>query len=520
MLILWGCSRVSTTNVDDGSSWWKHVEYLASDELAGRYTGSDGYLKAARYVAGKFQEAGLQPAGTEGYLQPVEFISRKLVPERSTLEIVRNGSVQPMKIPEAVILGQAGESEELLELPLVFAGYGLTVPEANYDDYKGLPVRGAAVVLLMGGAPKTVPPLLASHYSSPEMQVRNGLRLGTRGALLLPNPKVVDLPWNALVNTILTTGLLPLPRKPDDEWRGGPYAVVRAEEIDSLLRGTGHTFRELTSLDSEGKPLPHFALNAKLRVKPVFEEAKVTSPNIVATLPGSDPQLRSEYLLISAHLDHLGTGAAVDGDTIYNGAMDNATGISALLEAARILQSSGPTKRSVLFLACTGEEEGLLGSGFFAENPTVDRAKIIADINLDMFLPLFPLKIVRAYGLRESNLASYLEPVANEMRLRIQDDPTPERNAFIRSDQYSLIKKGIPSLFLSFGYDPGSPEDKIVNSWFEQRYHAPSDDTKQPMDRVAAAQFNRLLATVARRIADAPERPAWNPGSFFKRFAQ
>ncbi len=518
-MVLTGCAKVETQEVDDGSRWWKHLEYLASDELAGRKTGSDGYMKAAQYVAGKFEEAGLKPGGTNGYLQPIEFESRKLDPARSSVEIVRKGGVQPIKIPEAAIVGLGGTSGELVEAPLLFAGYGITVPESNYDDYQGLQTHGAAIVE-WAGAPKGIPARLASHYSSPEMQTRNGIRLGTRGALILATPRVFDMPWNAFVNTLLQTGLQPYPRRPDDLWQGGPYAFIRGEDIDLVLQGTGHTFKELDSLDREGKPLPHFPLEAKLRIKPVFEEGKVKSSNVLAILPGSSPRLKDEFVLISAHLDHLGPGAAVNGDNMYNGAMDNAAGVAALLETASLLRSSGTTKRSVLFLACTGEEQGELGSQFFAENPTVDRNKLVAEINLDMFLPLYPLKLVRAYGLGESDLELSLQAVASEMGIRVQDDPTPERNIFTRSDQYSFVRKGIPSLFLSFGYEPGSPEEKIVNSWFEQRYHAPSDDVEQPVDRRAAEKFNQLMAKVTRRIADAPERPAWNATSFFKRFAQ
>jgi hypothetical protein len=517
-LSLSGCASVQMRNVDDGSRWWKHVEYLASDELMGRYTGSDGYMKAARYVAGKFEEAGLRPSGTQGYLQPVEFESRRLIADQSIVEIVRRGKVLPLKTPKAAVLGLGGNSGELVEAPLIFAGYGLTIPEANYDDYQGLVTEGA-ILVFFAGAPKSVPPLLASHYSSVEM-VRNAIKKGIRGALVLANPRVFDLPWDTFVNSILQTGLQPSLPGMGDEWKGGPFAFVRADAIDLVLQGSGHTLRELSSLDREGKPLPHFALDAKLRIKAVFDVGKATSPNVVAILRGSDAQLQDEFVLISAHLDHIGPGVPVNGDNVYNGAMDNASGVAALLEVGRLLRSSGPTKRSVLFLACTGEEEGLKGSEFFAEKPTVNRSKIIAAINLDMYLPLFPLKIVRAYGLRESDLERHLQATANEMQIRIQDDPTPERNMFIRSDQYSFIKKGIPSLFLEFGYQPGSPEEKIANAWFEQRYHAPSDDSKQPVDKSAASKFNQFMAKVTRRIADAPKRPAWNSNSFFKRFAQ
>ena len=201
--------------------------------------------------------------------------------------------------------------------------------------------------------------------------------------------------------------------------------------------------------------------------------------------------------------------------------LPNASGVATLLEAARLLKASAkPLKRSILFLACTGEEEGEKGSLYYAEKPTVDLKTVIADINLDMYLPLFSLKELRAYGLRESDLAGYLEAAAGENGIRVQDDPTPERNIFIRSDQYSFIKKGVPSLFLSFGYDSGSGEEKLVNAWFEQRYHAPSNDLQQPVDKQAAAKFNQLMATLSERIANTPQAPRWKQDSFFRRFAQ
>jgi Zn-dependent M28 family amino/carboxypeptidase len=257
-----------------------------------------------------------------------------------------------------------------------------------------------------------------------------------------------------------------------------------------------------------------------IRMKPVFESGKVQAPNVVAVLPGSDPNLKGEYVLLSAHLDHIGLGEPINGDNIYNGAMDNASGVATLLEAARLLRASAPPKRSILFLACTGEEEFEKGSLYYAEKPTVEAKNIIANINLDMYLPLFPLKILRAYGLRESDLAGYLEAAAKENGIEVQDDPTPERNIFIRSDQYSFIKKGIPALFLSFGYNAGTPEEKIVSQWFEQRYHGPTDDTKQPVDKMAAAKFNQLMATLAERLANASQRPQWKADSFFRRFVK
>jgi hypothetical protein len=506
---------------DDGSRWWKHVEYLASDDLKGRYTGSEGYKKAADYTVTQFQAVGLEPAGTSGFLQPIEFETRRVLTEKSSFELIAGGKTTSLKVPDEVALNAAGESGKIVEAPMVFIGYGLTVPEDHYDDFAGLKTKGAIGVRLAGGAPKSVAPLLAAYYESGEIRKKRGAEVGLIGGMRLINPKVIDLPWPRLINTIMTTALRPVPSTIDDQgWNRRLDAAISPNVADKVLAGAGHTLDELVRLNQEGKPLPHVVLPSKVRAKVVYESGTIESPNVVAKIPGSDPVLKDQYILLSAHLDHIGIGLPVNGDAIYNGAMDNASGVATLIEAARIIESGPPPKRSILFLACTGEEEGELGSEVYAAEPTVPLHNIIADINLDMYLPVFPLKIVRAYGLKESDLANDVEAAAKENGIRVQDDPHPEENIFIRSDQYSFIKKGIPSIFLSFGYDPGTPEEKIWDAWFKNRYHAPSDDTRQPVDKQAAAKFNELMATVALRIANAAERPHWNANSFFRRFVQ
>ena len=519
-----GCSShqpAASKGEDDGSLWWKHIEYLASDDLKGRYTGSEGYKKAADYMVTQFQAVGLEPAGTNGFLQPIEFETRRVIAEKSSFELVSGGKTIPLKIPDEVALGVAGESGKIVIAPMVFTGYGLTVPEDHYDDFAGLKTKGAIDVGLAGGAPKSVAPLLAAYYRSDEMAIKRDAEVGLIGEMGLINPKVIDLPWPRLINSIMMTELRPEPPTIDDKgWDRKFVAAMSPEAADKVLAGTGHTLDELIRLNQEGKPLPHFALPAKLRAKVTYESGKVESPNVVAMIPGNDAALKDQYVLISAHLDHIGIGLPVNGDAIYNGAMDNASGVATLIEAARIIKSGPAPKRSILFLACTGEEEGELGSEVYAAEPTVPLHNIVADINLDMYLPLFPLKILRAYGLKESDLANYVEAAAKENGIRVQDDPHPEENIFIRSDQYSFIKKGIPSIFLSFGYEPGTPEEKIRDNWFKERYHGPADDTKQPVDKQAAAKFNELMATLAVRIANAAERPHWNADSFFRRFVQ
>jgi Zn-dependent M28 family amino/carboxypeptidase len=246
--------------------------------------------------------------------------------------------------------------------------------------------------------------------------------------------------------------------------------------------------------------------------------SKVQSENVVGLLPGSDPELKKEYVVVSAHLDHLGIGEPVNGDRIYNGAMDDASGDASLIEIARAVKDAKP-KRSILFLSVTGEEKGELGSLYFAAHPTVS-GPILADINMDMYLPLFPLKYLEVQGLGESTLGDDVRAVAAMAGVQVQADKEPEHNRFIRSDQYSFIKRGIPALAFKFGYIPGAPEEKTFRAWYAERYHAPSDDLSQPVNLAAAAQFDTILEKLALRVADADHRPEWKPDSFFRRFAQ
>jgi Zn-dependent M28 family amino/carboxypeptidase len=242
---------------------------------------------------------------------------------------------------------------------------------------------------------------------------------------------------------------------------------------------------------------------------------------VVGVLPGSDPKLKHEYVILSAHLDHVGVGRAVNGDTIYNGAMDDASGIASLIEIARHLkQSKTRMKRSIVCLAVTAEEKGELGSRYFAAHPIVPAAQIVADINMDMFLPLYPLKVIEVQGLTESTLGEQVRAAARKLGVEVQTDREPEQNRFIRSDQYSFIRNGVPSLAFKFGYQTGSPDEKIRRDWVRDRYHKPSDDLSQPVDLEAAAKFNRVIMGLLERVANDAARPRWNDDSFFKRFAR
>jgi Zn-dependent M28 family amino/carboxypeptidase len=242
---------------------------------------------------------------------------------------------------------------------------------------------------------------------------------------------------------------------------------------------------------------------------------------VVGVLPGSDPELKNEYIVLSAHLDHLGVGEPIRGDRINNGAIDNASGIGSILEIARELHDSKVhLKRSVLFLAVTAEEKGLLGSAYFAGNPTVPQKSLVANINIDMFMPIHAFRSVMVLGLDESTLGTNVRAAAKADGLAVQGDLEPDRNRFIRSDQYNFIRNGIPALALKVGYEKGSPEEKLQNTWLKERYHAPSDDLNQPVDLEAAAGFNRFMLKLVEQIANQDERPRWHQASFFRRFAK
>jgi Zn-dependent M28 family amino/carboxypeptidase len=337
---------------------------------------------------------------------------------------------------------------------------------------------------------------------------------------VIQNPKHMDIPWDRLaLARFLPAMALADPALNDNRGLKASVAINPAR-ADKLLAGSGHEFKDLLEAADADKPLPHFEIPARLKAGIAVTRADVASQNVAALLPGTDPVLKDEYVVFSAHLDHIGVGKPINGDAIYNGAMDNASGIATMLDVAAILKESGAKlRRSVLFVAVTAEEKGLLGSKFFAHHPTIGQGKIVADINIDMILPLYPLKKLTMFGSDESDLGDDAAAVARSSGVLPRPDPVPERNVFIRSDQYSFIRRGIPSLMVMVGFDKGSPEEEIVGRWLTERYHAPSDDVKQPVDKKAAGEFDQLVAKLLERVANRDERPRWKDSSFFKRFS-
>lgn len=511
-----------TASKSDSKSWWEHVKVLADDNMEGRDTGSEGHKRAAAYVADQMKKAGLKPAGTDGYFQAIKFNTRKIDESQSSLVLVRNGKEEPLNLGEDANISMRVDPAEEIEAPLVFVGYGLKVPEKDYDDLSGVDLHGK-VAVYFSGAPDTIPTALASHYQSGEERNKTLQAAGAIGSIGIPNPKHMDIPW---ARSTLAR-LKPSMSLADPEFNEAHLkfaATFNPAHVDKLFAGTGHTLDEMVTLAEARKPLPVFTLPLQVKAKVKVIHAQVESQNIIGLWPGSDAKLKNEYVVLSAHVDHLGIGDPVPSDPndrIYNGAMDNASGVAMVLDvAAKMKAANAKPKRSVLFVIVTGEEKGELGSQYFAKHPTVDAKAIVADINTDMFLPLYPLKYLIVYGVNESDLGVDIRAAAKDLGVAVIDDPEPQRNSFIRSDQYSFIKAGIPALAMKDGYINGSPEDKTFHDWLHTRYHAPSDDLNQPVGMEAAGKFEDVLMDLAERVADQPERPKWNPDSFFRRFAK
>jgi Zn-dependent M28 family amino/carboxypeptidase len=344
---------------------------------------------------------------------------------------------------------------------------------------------------------------------------------GAVGAIGITTPAQLEAPW---VRTAASAGLSGM-YFADQSMRStpGPFfeASVDPAQAERLFARSGRRFSEIAALSDSSRQVPRFDLRQSLRATLTPRTRRLASPNIVARLPGSDPGLRSEHVVLSAHLDGLGVGAAVNGDSIYNGALDNAAGVAALLDiAAELRRSRARPRRSILFLFVTAEEKGLLGARYFSRRPTVPRQSLVANLNYDMALPLYPLTGVTVIGAEESGIGADAAAVASSLGLPLLPDPFPNRNSFTRSDQYAFIEQGVPAAAFKFGFEAGTPQAEVERHWRATHYHSPSDDGSQPVARLDEIRLHDFIAALALRIANAQSRPQWNETSFFRRFAR
>jgi hypothetical protein len=463
---------------------------MAADSLAGRDTGSEGYRKAAAYVVQQFRRAGLKPAGENGdWYQPVKLHAVRLRTDQSEASLVyRDGSVTPLRWLQQITAPARQGGPESVEGPLLFEGSG----PADDPELKGK----ILVRLNTPGAGRRV--------------AGEGTPAGIAGTLTIdatggPEPPRWPVAYSvsmALAGSTPTAGAGTLALR---------FNPAFAEE---LLAGSGHTYQELAELAAAGKPLPRFPLPSSLRVRLKFDTSDLSSDNVLGFLPGSDPALAGEYIVVSAHLDGYGIGEPWNGDRIYNGAFDDAAYVATLIDFAEKLHSARkPPRRPILFAVWTGEEKGLLGSRYYVAHPTISKEKFVANVNLDQLRPIFPLKTLTTLAVDDSTMGDTVRQVAAGMNIRIQPDPEPGRNLLRRSDHWNFMQMGVPAVGFIFGYEPGSPEEAIYRRWYAERYHSPKDDLEQPWDPAAAAKFNDFFDKLVETLANAPDKPHWKPGS-------
>ncbi|HTN14677.1 MAG TPA: M28 family metallopeptidase [Sphingomonadaceae bacterium] len=498
-------------------AWWSIVAHLADDSLEGRMTGSAGYAAAAALVESEFRNIGLEPAGTEGFYQPVDFFEQTFDMARSSASLVGPGEAIALSIPQDIYFRGAHAMPGAIDAPMVFAGYGLSIPEAGHDDFAGIDVRGKIVLVIAGGPADISGSVKANARSE---RARMLARRGALGLITLTSPRQMEIPWE---RQILFAGR-PSMYLADEELREVNRDFVAAtfapERAHLLFEGAAHSFAEVAALADVSGAVPVMDLPLRFSARIVASTRPVRSANLIARLPGSDAKLAGEHIVLSAHLDGLGILEPVDGDAIYNGAFDNAVGVANVISIARELTKEGERpRRSILFFVPTAEEMGLLGSRYFVQRPTVPIGSIVANINFDMPLPIFPLRSVTPIGFEESTLGDEAAAVSAELNLPIVPDPFPDRNVFIRSDQYSFVRAGIPALFPKYGFAAGTPEAALERAWRAQIYHSPRDDANQPVLREEAVKLNAWTLQLLRRVANAPARPKWRATSYFARYA-
>ena len=499
------------------------MRFLADDALEGRGTATRGHELAAKYMATRLEGMGLLPAGDNNtYFQSVPVRSLRTDVNKSSFTITRNGTPLALTAHVDFIIEPDPVAPDVsVDAPVVFAAFGVTAPEQHYDDYKSLDVKGKIVAVVLS-APN-FPSSIKAHYSALEVKAKIAVEHGAVGIIAIDDPISEGIyPFAKFVRDLVNPEFRWLDKEghPNDYFpqiKAGVYLSLDATR--QLFEGSGHSADEIFKGAKDGK-LAAFPLPITAKIHVVTESKDLHSPNVVAKLEGSDPVLKNEYLVYTAHLDHLGIGAPIKGDTIYNGALDNASGSATILEMAQAFARMNPRpRRSILFVSVTGEEAGELGSEYFAHYPTVAKHSIVANINIDQVFLLYPLEDIIAFGAEHTSLESVIQRAAKKMGLVESPDPMPEQVVFIRSDQYSFVKQGIPAVMPSPGFKSPDGSKKawdIAMKWMDDSYHSPQDDMNQPnLDFEAAAKFARFTFLCGYYVTQDPQRPTWNKNDFF-----
>ena len=467
-------------------AWWSITASLSNDAMEGRDTGSAAYDRAARLVADRFAAAGLVPMGERGtWFQNVPMDEIRL--DRAAVTVGR----RPLKLLYDVFVSPTGSMPATVDAPLAYRGYCAA-------DVLG-DVRGKLVVC----------------HGTRRLELTTGAQreaavkaAGGVGILSIADPGFVVEPprWPfAYARTVSLAGA---------NHAADPFVrfTLNADALKTVLGNDAHDAATLIADGSKGAPLPSFDLGDRFHAVFTTTRHKIVSPNVIALLPGSDPSMADQAIVVSAHLDGYGYGTPIRGDRLYNGTLDDAAYVALLIRLAEQRHGHG-YRRPFLFIAWTGEEKGLLGSEWFVTHPTVPLSHMAANINLDQLRPIFPLELLTVHALDDTTLGDDVRVIAGSMGIAVQRDPEPERNLLRRSDQWNFLKAGIPATAFVFGYRPGTQSEHIYREWYRTGYHKPQDDLNQLMDWKAAADFNRFFRDLVARVADQQAPPSWKAGS-------
>ncbi|MDH4126369.1 MAG: M28 family peptidase [Gammaproteobacteria bacterium] len=503
----------------NGDAVKAHVELLSDDLYEGREAGKRGYQLAAKYVATQFRTLGLRPGNGDNYFQTVEFRAASIVPGSRRLAISSAAGEQVFKVfDEFTISANTGDASVAISAPLVFVGYGVNAPSIERNDFEHIDLNGK-IAVVVSGAPAALGSEVRAFYRSGRYHKSIELeKHGAIGAIYLQHRQISS-------DAAAVRGSKAEKYWTIDEHDQPKYAFPGLRSEAYLLEaGARRLFAEspvsfedmAAAIENETYAPMELGISATISHR--VSERTLTGDNVIAILEGSDPQLKNEFVVLSAHLDGVGMGDEPD-DNIYNGFYDNASGIGTMLEVARVLANYAVRpKRSILFIATVGEEKGLLGADYFASNPTVPVASMVANVNMDMVMFLWPAQDVVAFGAEHSTLLQTVRIATEKTGLELSPDPFPERGYFTRSDQFPFVQRGIPAVFFATGFkttEAGTDAEALYNDFMQTHYHGATDDRNLRFDTDSAGRVATANAMIALAIANAPERPKWQKNDFF-----
>jgi Zn-dependent M28 family amino/carboxypeptidase len=511
-------SAITTAEIDG------HLRFLSSDLLEGRAPATRGGRLTAEYIASQLRSFGLRPGLDTSFLQsvPIDVVTA----DRSTLRVTASEkATAALRYPEDVVVW-AGSAvpNSAARGELVFVGYGSTAPEYNWNDFKDVDVKGKVLLVLVNDppAPTGEPNLFGgramTYYGRWTYKFEEAERRGAAGALIIHTTEAAGYPWHTVVGS-WATGQRMLPRPADQPAPLGARGWITDSAAAALLRSAGLDLAELRqrAASREFRPVPTgIVMDIGFR----NSVSNMRSENVVAIVRGTDMRLRDQYVAFTAHWDHFGIGPVVNGDSIYNGASDNASGTADLLAVARAAAAGPAPRRSLLFIFVTAEESGLLGSKFYAENPTVPVERIVANLNVDGGNLLGRSRDLRVLGQDKSSLGPLLRDFVRPRGMRLTPDEHPERGYFYRSDHFSFAKAGVPAVSIAAGSDfVGKPPGwgtAQMDEYTAKRYHQPSDEYRPDFDLTGAVQLSEIVLGFGRHIANMPSIPTWNADAEFR----